>query len=99
MYLNLRVFESLTLNVIGNVAFGIDLSDPSGDTAKRFIEESHRLSHIEKMMSPVVLMWIFFAGKHGVSHNILYFVVVRCRVILTVSPCFIDAGTIVWRYQ
>ena len=56
-------FEGLTLRVIGDVAFGMDLSDPKAETNRQFYEEANTVVHVEKMLTPYTFFWVFFAGK------------------------------------
>ena len=56
-------FEGLTLRVIGDVAFGMDLSDPEAETSRQFYKEANTVVHIEKLITPYTMFWILFAGK------------------------------------
>ena len=67
------VFEALTLNVIGNVAFGIDLSDINDETAKRFIMESKRIVYVEEMMTTGTMIWVMFASKYRGRNSVCSF--------------------------
>ena len=74
-------FEGLTLRVIGDVAFGMDLSDPEAETSRQFYKEANKVVHIEKMITPYVVFWIFFAGKLPDT-----FYIVTCFDIINSCP-------------